>query len=110
MSTQAVISIVKDKKVLFKCVAGCNGMEAAKTVKAIKNIPESELTLESIYKACLKTNFGCKECLVVQSQVSYLCSDMDDGLSKLYNEKFSDPKFNPRWKLGIASYVKIIKI
>lgn len=107
MATQGVISIVKDNKVLFKCVAGCNAMTAKKTARALKKLENP--TIDEVYLVCLKNNFGCNDCTVVQSETEYRQIDMEDGLAPLYIEKFNDPEFNPRWNRGTSSYVEIIK-
>ncbi len=106
MSTQGIISIVKDDKVLFKCVAGCNGMTAKETSKEISDL--DDLSLESIYEVCAENNFGCDECLVVQNENDHISSYSGEELDVLYKEKFHDSKFNPRWKYGTAAHTEII--
>ena len=53
MATQGIISIVKENKLIFKCVAGCNGMTATKTANELKKLKEP--TLEQVLKSF--TNF-----------------------------------------------------
>lgn len=107
MATQGIISIVKENKVIFKCVAGCNGMTATKTANELKKLKEP--TLEQVYDICLKNDFGCKDCLIVQSENTYKGADDEDELSELYKTKFQDAQFNPRWESGIASHVEVIE-
>jgi hypothetical protein len=102
MATNGIVSVIKDGKTLFKCVAGCNGMTAEKLVKALAEV--KELTLDNVYKACLDHDFGCKDCTVVQSENDFRAADQEEPLPPLYKEKFSDPQFNPRWDIGIASH------
>ena len=109
MATNGIISIVRDNKVVFKCIAGCDGYNAEKTVKALKK--NGKYTLREIYKVCLDNNFGCKGgCLVVQSADDFIGVDKEEGLSELYENKFSDRNFNPRWERGTAAHVEIINI
>ncbi len=106
MATNGIISITKENRVIFKCVAGCDGYNAKQTAKAIKK--SDNYTLSNIYDICMDNGFGCKNCLVVQSEDDYIA--IDGELDNLYTEKFSDPKFNPRWECGIASHVEIIVV
>lgn len=111
MATQGIISIVKENKVIFKCVAGCNGYNASDTANALKKLNPKEYDLKTIYDVCLINNFGCAHgCLTVQSENDFMAFDKDDELPELYKEKFNDPNFNPRWKHGIAAHTEIIKI
>lgn len=111
MATQGIISIVKGNKVMFKCVAGCNGFNAEKTAKTLKK--KGKYNLKSIYDACVKNDFGDKDySLVVQSKKDWMGAGKNnsEGLPKLYTEKFNDPNFNPRWEYGTASHIEIIKL
>ena len=107
MATNGIISIIKGGKVLFKCVAGCDGMEAAKTAAELKTIANP--TLEKVYEICVKNQFGCDNCLIVQSKDDFL-PKFEDELQPLYIEKFEDAKFNPRWMNGTAAYTEIIEL
>lgn len=107
MATQGIISIVKENKVIFKCVAGCNGMNATKTANELKKLKEP--ILEQVYDICLKNGFGCKDCLIVQSENTYKGADNEDDFPELYKTKFQDAQFNPRWECGIASHVEVIE-
>lgn len=107
MATQAIISIVKDDKVLFKCVAGCNGMVAPNVATKLKQLVNPTIT--QVYDTCLKNDFGCDDCLIVQSENEHLDKYGED-LPKLYKDKFNDTQFNPRWECGIASYIEVVEI
>jgi hypothetical protein len=110
MATQGIVSIVKNGKTLFKCVAGCNGMTAEKTVKALSELQNP--TIDQVYKACIDNDFGCSDCTVVQSESEHRSNPdyQDEPLSDLYIQKFSDPQFNPRWESGIASYKAVLDL
>jgi hypothetical protein len=106
MATQAIISIVKDNEVMFKCVAGCNGMTAPETAKELKTLKNP--TLDEVYAICLKNDFGCDDCLIVQGKNEHK-DKYGEELSELYKSKFNDAQFNPRWECGLASYVEVIE-
>ena len=106
MATNGVISIVKDGKVQFKCVAGCNGMEARKTADILRHLKNP--TIEQVYKICLDNDFGCKFCTVVQSENEFRQRDMEDELPELYLQKFNTTDFNPRWAIGTADHMEVI--
>lgn len=107
MSTQGIISIIKEGQVIFKCVAGCDGQNAPEAAKAIKAL--NPATLEELHKACIDHKFGCFDCLVVQNSDRHLDGSGDE-LPSLYKIKFKDPKFNPRWERGTAAYTEIIEL
>jgi len=106
MATQGIISIVKNNEVIFKCIAGCNGMTANKTAKELKKIENP--TLDEVYNICKSNDFGC-ECLIVQTKDSFKGAEEDEELPELFKLKFNEPSFNPRWECGLASYVEIIE-
>lgn len=110
MATNGIVSIVKNGKTVFKCVAGCNGSTADKTAAALKKLANP--TIDQVYKVCIDNHFGCKECTVVQSEKEHRCDPdyQKEKLSSLYKDKFVDPKFNPRWEYGTASHVEIVNI
>jgi hypothetical protein len=106
MGTQGLVTIMSDKRVLMKVVAGCDGYNAKKLAVLIeKSWPVSK---EDAIKLAVKTKFGCPDCLVVITD-----QDTQEGseeLGLLYFKTFQKPKFNPRWKHGTAPYTKVIKI
>ena len=107
MTTQAVISLVKKGHTFIKIVCGCDGYNAEKLVDIIKDKrPEK---IQYIYKIALENNFGCKQCLVVMDDKNVIFKG-EEELGPLYRETFDDPLFNPRWKIGIADIVTVLKI
>lgn len=110
MATNGIISIIKNDQVQIKCVAGCNGMEAEKTAKALSELQNP--TIDEVYKVCLDNHFGCKDCTVVQSETEHRCHPdyQEEELDPLYKEKFNDPHFNPRWSYGTAAYKVVINL
>jgi hypothetical protein len=113
MSTQGLISIVKDEKVLYKIVAGCNGMKIADLVKCIKTlyqIDKEKINAYYLYHTALNYSFGCKDCLVVFNESELETNEKEFALSVLFLKTFNNPNFNPRWEYGTADYIEIINL
>jgi hypothetical protein len=111
MTTQAVISLVKKDHTFIKIVCGCNGHNAEKLVKIIKDcqLEKIQNKIKDIYKIALENKFGCRECLVVMDNENIVFKGHDE-LEPLYRETFDNPSFNPRWKSGMADSTTILKI
>lgn len=107
MSTQAIISLIKKGNTFIKIVCGCNGSNAEKLVKIIKDIQPEKI--QNIYEIAIRNRFGCRECLVVMDDKSVVFKG-DEELDKLYRETFNDSSFNPRRQSGKADSVTILKI
>ena len=58
---------------------------------------------------CRYLGFGNEHNLVVQS-TDTVYTECEGELSPLYREKFSDPRFNPRWECGTAAYVEVVDV
>ena len=115
MSTQGLISIVNKDNVLYKIVAGCNGMKINDLVKCIKTlyqIDKEKINTYYLYHMALNYNFGCKNCLVVfnENELETDNKELFHGSFPLFLKTFNDPNFNPRWEYGTADYVEIIDI
>jgi len=115
MATLGLVSVVKDGKVVFKCVAGMDGMAARKVAAKIRKLPFDHLTVKLLYQLCIDMRFGHKETLVVQSENENYCDESiacdprpEDDLYE-NKDKFKDPKFNPRWECGLSDHVSIVK-
>lgn len=107
MTTQAVISLVKKGHAFIKIICGCNG---GSVLKLTKLIADGKIdNIQDIYNIAIKNKFGCKDCLVVMNKDNIIFKG-DEEIGKLYREKFDEPSFNPRWKIGTADYVYIIRI
>jgi hypothetical protein len=107
MATQGLVSIVRDGKVQFKAIAGCNGMQSPTLAAAIRESPPE--TIDELALLCCGASFGCCDCTVIQGEAGVITSAKDE-LGPLYAEKFSDPRFNPRWYLGTADYVEVVEL
>lgn len=106
MTTQAVISIVKNGRTFIKIVCGCDGYNTEKLVNIIEDKRLDKI--QDIYSVALENKFGCKDCLVVMDDNDMIFKG-DEEPSSLYRETFDNPSFNPRWKCGIADNVIILK-
>jgi len=107
MGTQGLVSVVKDNEVQLKIIVGTDGYNAAPLAKWLRANPDAQP--REIYDRALDIGFGSKHSLVVQFGPNESIADEGIGdLSPLYIEKFSDPKFNPRWRYGTADHVVIV--
>jgi hypothetical protein len=109
MGTQAIVSLVKDGEVQMKVITGSDGHKAKKVADWLRSNPDAQPA--EVYSQALEIGFGSKYDLVVQygADKHVADPDMDDDLPQLYQEKFNDPKFNPRWEHGTADHVVVVK-
>lgn len=107
MATQGLISVVKNRKVVMKIVAGCDGYNAEKLAQEIKE--SWPISAQKAYDLAVQHNFGCIDDLVVLLKSKFIFEG-DRDLSPLYRKTFNKPKFNPRWKCGIAAHTVVIKV
>ena len=107
MATQAIVSLVKNGHTFIKIICGCDGYNAEKLVKILKE--DRPDNIKDIYIMALESGLGCKECLVVMNSEN-IVFDGDENIDQLYREKFDDPSFNTRWKMGTADIVIVLKI
>lgn len=118
MGTQATLAIVRQGKVIMKVVAGCNGMNVHALEKSLKERPTDDP--KEVLLRCLYHEVGCSSktngCLVVQcSPIEFLVPegndcDFDGPDLDRWKRTFSDPKFNPRWENGTASYSLVVDL
>ena len=116
MSTNAIISIVRDGNVITKIICGCDGNRAEETVRDIISymICKGDPTnIMSIYMLCQINKLGCRDCLVVMNETeSYSIETQDEKdpeTERRYRDTFDDPEFNPRTTNGKgASHIFII--
>ena len=107
MATQGVVTVCSQGKVVMKVVAGCDGMQARKLANRLRR--RWPVTREQAYEIAEESGFGCKDCLTVmdRTRTHYL---YDYKPHRRYRRTFSRPRFNPRWRHGIAGHVVVINI
>ena len=107
MATQGLVTVKEQGKVVMKVIAGCDGYYAKNLADALRtNWP---VDADEAYHIANDLKFGCSECLVVLTQDNSRF-DGNGELGDLYRETFSKPRFNPRWKCGIADYTKVVNM
>ena len=116
MATQGIVSVldVDGQTVLYKIIAGSDGYNAAFVAEWVK-AQTAPLTMLMLYEGARKLHFGTEDNLVIQDAVGSLLYNGDGGIGEhgtLYRDdtKFRDPKFNPRWDIGIADYVELVTL
>lgn len=107
MSTNGVVSIVKDGSTIVKAIAGCNGYNADYLLFAIIAALDEGLPLsaENVYTLALQKKFGCPECLVVMDNIETIAPE---AVPDVFRETFDKPRHNPRFPDGQAEYVTIV--
>ena len=110
MATQGIVSITHNGKVVMKFIVGCNGMNAASLVKVLKKDGKIPKSLWDAYILAKRVGFGCPRCLVVMNKSRREFYGSEKRLDRLYRKTFNQPRFNPRWKHGIADHVKVIEL
>lgn len=116
MATQGIVSIRHKGEMLFKVVAGSDGMKASKLAALIKGLSPA-CTAEEVYELAVSARFGDPDTdLIVQGREGRFYFDRDqifeEDLGPLYRDptKFNDAKFNPRWDCGLADYIEIVDL
>lgn len=111
MATQGLLTITNNGKTKCKIITGSDGYyihDLAEWVRANLSHTNEELWSKA------KTLFGL-DSLVMQlapDKVLYEgpCEHPEPKGDCLYFTKFQDPKFNPRWSLGISDNFEVIEI
>lgn len=115
MATQGLLSITDKGQVTAKIITGSNG----------QCIPDLKLWLlenrnagnKEIFEIA-KELFGVSSLILQSSPTNSMADesifdDANEVISKpesLYQSKFNDPIFNPRWDFGIADYTEVLEI
>ncbi|HEY4515038.1 MAG TPA: hypothetical protein VJJ22_02665 [Candidatus Paceibacterota bacterium] len=111
MATQGVVTITRGSQSYIKLVAGkdgkIGGMNLGRRLKVIGRMP----TLREAYNLAIECGFGTPQTLVVMNRHRMVYDDHAiSRVPRLYRATFWCPTFNPRWKYGIADYVKVIEL
>lgn len=101
--TNGIVSVLKNGEVALKVVAGCDGYNA----DALAGLLTPDTHPEVAWRLALEAGFGCEDCLVVQHPGGDVYRG-EGELNPLYRERFSDPRFNPRWECGLCGHVRVV--
>jgi len=107
MSSQGLVAVVLNGKVVMKFICNFNGNNAKRLASLIKD--SWPMTIDEAYSLAQYVGFGSKECLVVMDEKQ----EKFYGKMKLhsrYRETFTHPEFNPVWHLGLADFTEIVEI
>ena len=110
MTTNGIISIVKNDETIMKIIAGCDGYNAETTAKEIiefMKVGGDPTNLQDIFDIAIEKKFGCKDCLTVMNKTDSL-SEAQSEEPREYRETFEDPQFNPRNRNGHVGHLFII--
>jgi hypothetical protein len=115
MATQGLLSITDKGKVTAKIITGADG----------QYMPDLKLWLvqnrnaenQEIFEKA-KELFGTNSLILQVSPTTFFADesifdDANETISKpesLYQSKFNDPFFNPRWTFGSADYTEVLEI
>lgn len=105
MGTQGLISVVKDRQVIYKLVCGQNGSLVLDVAEEILGFlvahPESGSKIAQIH------GMGSEVCLVLITPTEIHASQ---PVGPRYRETFNDPWFNPRREDGTANYTAVVDL
>ena len=95
-----------DGRVVAKAITGADGYEMPAVAADVR--ANNVTTAEGLLDLCHDHGLGGESLIVQASPVDWIGDCTEDELPCLYAEKFSDPRFNPRWKHGTADYVEVV--
>lgn len=108
--TQGLLSITYGGTVLRKIVTGADGQVMPELARRLRTSPT--LDHRQLLLLCGELDLD----VLVQVSASE-CYRMENGkpellleLPELYQIKFTDPGFNPRWEAGTAAYVELVEL
>lgn len=109
--TQGIVSIMRDGVVLMKIVAGCNGEEAERVGKAVKEIwHEHKPSAEEVYQTAKNIGLGSTDCLVVATTTETIFKGENEDAPTTYQDTLQKPEWNPRWGQGTANHTIIVEV
>jgi len=109
--TQGLLTILKNGKVYYKVVCGCDGFEIPKLKRSVRKT--SPRNIKELWERARKLSVGCDSCLVVISKSKmYFKGETDDWkrAEPIYRTTYNQPDFNPRWDIGSADYMEKITL
>jgi len=106
MATQGVLSVVRNGKVVAKLVTGSDGYQLPKLADIIRKNGISDVA--TIFASAVVLGVGSMGSLFVMGE-NNIITNSDEEVPDAYRQTFSDPRWNPRWKLGTAEYVEVVE-
>lgn len=109
MATQGLITIVDNNdSVLYKIIAGSDGHRIEKLKEII--LKNKDANSFELYSMAQIAGFGADDNLVISHKSGHLYRG-DEPILKggLYDTKFAQPDFNPRWECGLVDYYELLK-
>jgi hypothetical protein len=97
---------MRDNKVVYKIVAGCDGYNAKRLCSLIEK--EGCVSVDDAYEKAVAAGVGCGDCLIVLGvdKAKY----MRGKIPERYFTTFDLPDFNPRWEKGTADYTLTVNV
>jgi hypothetical protein len=107
MSTQGLLSIIKNKQVVLKVVVFSDGDRMERLAEWL--LENSEAQNKELLEQC-ELLFSRESLVIQQTATHYLhrCSYSDWRPNSLYEEKFNDPKYYPCEEFDMANYTYIL--
>jgi hypothetical protein len=111
MATQGLLTITINERTRCKIVTGSDGYNIPQLAEWVKSNPSH--SIEDLWLKS-KTLFGI-DSLVLQTSNNKAIYEGEFDPPKcneecLYYTKFEQPRFNPRWKYGIADYIEVVDV
>lgn len=111
MSTQGMVTIRKEGRVVMKIVAGCGGDLASVVANSL--LAAWPVSAQQACRIAKAIGFGCKNCLfvVTSSKIVYRGeAEMEEAATIRCRKTFNQPGFNPRWDNGLTEFLEIIDL
>lgn len=111
MATNRILTLTVGGKVIIKVIAGSVGPDAAAFVTYARETYTQQFlpSLHEIYAAATSYGFGEADNLVVMNGLE-VYHRTGEELGPLYREKFSEPRFNPRFNVEMADHIDVIEL
>ena len=108
MATQGIVTVVSGRrKVLMKVVVGCDGYRAEEFADALR--AAWPLDADAAHALAASQRFGELHCRVVMTPDSHRF-DGFGALDPAYRRTFRRARWNPRWELGTADHVVVVRV
>ena len=111
MGTMGLVTVRDTEKVLMKIVVGTDGMRVKQMAKMIRTFIRKNGRHPIIREAvdmAKAVHFGSENDRIVITADSHYSECGQPG--QLYRDTFDQPKFNPRWDIGITEFYQEVNI